>query len=164
MLIAKDDLRIPTERLPGGSETTEMSDVITVSTLSERVICRTPDSRCRTVPGSIHPEFSSKPSATCMKSGPRGTQAIATRRYRGIGGRGRRHDKDTVLDERAATEDLVNGLSSRPARHAYPAALWPVVRRKLRPSRTIEKVTSNPTRIVLSILSAPSMRDKSVIP
>jgi proteic killer suppression protein len=31
----------------------------------------------------------------------------------------------------AATEDLFNGLSSRQARHACPAALWPVVRRKL---------------------------------
>jgi proteic killer suppression protein len=31
----------------------------------------------------------------------------------------------------AATEDLFNGLSSRQARHASPAALWPVVRRKL---------------------------------
>ena len=30
-----------------------------------------------------------------------------------------------------ATEDLFNGLSSRQARQACPAALWPVVRRKL---------------------------------
>ncbi len=31
----------------------------------------------------------------------------------------------------AATEDLFNGLSSRRARQACPAAIWPVVRRKL---------------------------------
>jgi proteic killer suppression protein len=31
----------------------------------------------------------------------------------------------------AATEDLFNGLSSRRARQACPAALWTVVRRKL---------------------------------
>lgn len=31
----------------------------------------------------------------------------------------------------AATEDLFNGVESRRARAACPAALWPVVRRKL---------------------------------
>ena len=31
----------------------------------------------------------------------------------------------------AATEDLFNGVDSRRARTACPAALWPVVRRKL---------------------------------
>mgnify|MGYP001454397443 CR=1 FL=1 len=31
----------------------------------------------------------------------------------------------------AATEDLFNGVDSRRARAACPAALWPVVRRKL---------------------------------
>jgi proteic killer suppression protein len=31
----------------------------------------------------------------------------------------------------AAAEDLFNGLSRRQARHACPAVLWPVVRRKL---------------------------------
>lgn len=31
----------------------------------------------------------------------------------------------------AATEDLFNGISSRRARGTCPAALWPVVRRKL---------------------------------
>lgn len=31
----------------------------------------------------------------------------------------------------AATEDLFNGLGSRRARQACPAAIWPVVRRKL---------------------------------
>ena len=31
----------------------------------------------------------------------------------------------------AATEDLFNGLSSRRARQAFPAEIWPVIRRKL---------------------------------